>query len=88
MEGAVASAISSFNVGATQLTQVMERFGAELSVVSNSILESMDTSRIVGAKRQMREAFKDQRKIQSGRAKRRRAQQERGEGPTYASGGF
>ena len=88
MEGAVASAISSFNVGATQLTQVMERFGAELSVVSNSILESMDTSRTVGAKCQMREAFRDQRKIQGGQAKRRRAQQERGEGPAYASGGF
>ena len=55
VEGAVASAVSSFNIGATQLTQVMERLGAEPSVVSNSILESMDTSRIVGAKRQMRE---------------------------------
>ena len=88
VKGAVASAVSSFNIRATQLTQVMERLGAELSVVSSSILESMDTSRIVGAKRQMREAFKDQRKIQSGRAKHRQEQQERGEGPAYASGGF
>ena len=88
VEGAVASAVSSFNIGATQLTQVMERLGAEPSVVSNSILESMDTSRIVGAKHQMREAFKDQRKIQSGQAKHRQVQQERGEGPTYASGSF
>ena len=88
VEGAVASAVSSFNIGATQLTQVMDRLGAEPSVVSSSILESMDTSRIVGAKHQMREAFKDQRKIQSGQAKHRQAQQEREEGPAYASGGF
>ena len=62
--------------------------GAEPNEVSNSILESMDAARIAGAKRQMREAFKDQRKIQSGQTKHRLAQQDRGEGPTYASGGF
>ena len=37
VEGAVASAVSSFNVGATQLTQVMERLGAEPNVVSKSV---------------------------------------------------
>ena len=61
VDAAVASAISSFNIGATQLTEVMARLGAEANLISSCILEAMDSDRIAGAKRQRQDDFVTQR---------------------------
>ena len=88
VDAAVASAISSFNIGATQLTEVMARLGAEANLISSCILEAMDSDRIAGAKRQSQDDFVTQRRVHEQQLRRHQAQQIQEEGVTYGAGEF
>ena len=88
VDAAVASAISSFNIGATQLTEVMAGLGAEANLISSCILEAMDSDRIAGAKRQRQDDFVTQRRVHEQQLRRHQAQQIQEEGVTYGAGEF
>lgn len=82
---AVASVVSTFSMGATQLTEVMNRLGAEACHITSQILEGMGNDRIEGARRHMKPDFVTRRRIHVGEARRCEAQQVRGEGCTYGA---
>ena len=88
LDGAVASAVSVFNAGATHITQVMERLGLEVNDLSTTIMQAVDNTRIMAARRQSQHGYRTERKLRADVRKTQRVALEREEGVQYAPGHF
>ena len=88
LHGAPASAVSCFNTGASQLTDMMERMAVEVNEVTMAWVEERDRQRIVRASIRSEGQAKERRKERQEERKLERADQLQTEGQTYAAGAF
>ena len=88
LHGAVASAVSAFNTGASQLTDLMRRMAIEINKVTLAYAEEKDRVRMQRASKGAHEEEKERRLAKQARRKEERAADTLVEGPTYVPGGF
>ena len=88
LEGAVASAISSFNEGSIHLTQVMQKLAIESNEVMNIHLKQLDNRRLTSASTASSVAARKERSQRWISKRQERVRLEAGEGTSYAAGAF
>ena len=88
LNGAVASAVASYNEGARHLTEVMSSLDVEGNEVTRMYLERKDARRLAQAQRESSFALKQKRQRRSEAKKRLRLEEETDEGTTYGAGLF
>ena len=81
------STVGCFNEGATHLMRVTDLLAIETDVMTQALVESRDTVRIVKSVQACKSSTKDSRKRNAEQRKRQSADAEPEEGPAYEAGG-